>query len=91
MPWFSILANYTTTISVPQGVTFRPPILMILQEIGEPTKCILYNIITGTVTNTTSQTISWNNLQGNDNYNLNTPFILTNIPNEVDQEVVPQL
>ena len=82
MPWFSILANYTTTISVPQGVTFSTSNFNDIAGIGEPTKCILYNIITGTVTNTTSQSISWNNLQGNDNYNLNTPFILTNIPNE---------
>ncbi len=82
MPWFSILANYTTTISVPQGVTFSNSNFTNIAGIGEPTRCILYNITTGTVTNTTSQSLSWNNLQGNDNYNLNTPFILTNIPNE---------
>ena len=77
MPWFSILANYTTTISVPQGVTFSTSNFNDIAGIGEPTKCILYNITNWNGSNATSQSISWNNLQGNDNYNLNTPFILT--------------
>ena len=81
MPWFSILANYTTTLSVPQGVTFQNSNFTNIAGIGDPTKCILYNLSSGTVTNTTSQTLSWNNLQGNDNYSLTTPFVLTNIPN----------
>ncbi len=81
MPWFSILANYTTTLSVPQGVTFSTSNFNDIAGIGEPTQCILYNITNGMASNVTSQSLSWNNLQGNDNNNLNTPFVLTDIPN----------
>jgi hypothetical protein len=81
MPWFSILANYTTTLSVPQGVTFNTTNFYNIAGVGNPTNSILYNISSGTATNVTTQTLSWTNLQGNDNYSLTTPFVLTNIPN----------
>jgi hypothetical protein len=81
MPWFSILANYTTTISVPQGTNFTSANFYNIAGVGNPTQSILYNISSGQATNVTTQTLSWTNLQGNDNYSLTTPFVLTNIPN----------
>ena len=43
MPWFSILANYTTTLSVPQGVTFNQSNFYNIAGVGIPAK--VYYII----------------------------------------------
>ena len=79
MPWFSILANYSTSISVPQGVLFNSTPFNDIAGIGNPTLGKSYNPNTGIVTNTTGRTVTWAALQTSD-YDLSTPFEITNLP-----------
>jgi hypothetical protein len=82
MPWFSIIANYTTNVIVPQGVqtdTFNlPDIAGIGQNSGNS---YLFNLNSGTVTPTTSRTQTWAYFQTapSVNYDFSTPFRLTGI------------
>jgi hypothetical protein len=82
MPWFSIIGNYTTSISEPQGVetdTFNlPDIAGIGQNSGNS---YLFNLNSGAVTPTTSQTQTWAYFQtpASLNYDFSKPFRLTGI------------
>ena len=81
LPWFNIIANYTTPISVPVGVANMTIPFTNVAGIGNPTKDVIYNFDNGgTVTNTTSRTETWADLQTNFNYDISTPFILTGLP-----------
>lgn len=85
MPWFSILANYNTSISVPQGTVFQTFKSNDIAGVGNPNGGVIYNPDTGQVTNISVASIDWSTLQSNtsanNNLNLNAPFELTNIPN----------
>ncbi len=83
LPWFSILANYTTQISVPQGcintTSYFPDLT------GEANyntgKGTIYDPSTSTVTPISNiRSVSWNTLSTSD-YNLSTPFVITGLPN----------
>jgi hypothetical protein len=81
LPWFNIIANYTTPISVPVGVANITVPFANVAGIGNPTKDVIYNFDNGgTVTNTTSRTETWADLQSNFNYDISTPFVLTGLP-----------
>ncbi|MCE5214740.1 MAG: hypothetical protein LLF83_08495 [Methanobacterium sp.] len=83
MPWFSILANYTTTINVAQGVLFDTYNFNDIAGVGRPqgSTGLIYYLDNGTTRNVAGRTISWNDLQNNANMNdMSTPFTLTNIP-----------
>ena len=83
MPWFSIIANYTTSIKVPEGVlnqTFNAPDIA---GVGMPSgvgNSFIYNLNTGGITQTTSRSIDWSTLQAQDNIDTSTPFVLTGLP-----------
>ncbi len=76
MPWFSIIANYTNTISVPKGIANDTIPFNDIAGIGRPDACIGYNLDTGVTTALPGCSTAW----GSANYPLNTPFALTNIP-----------
>lgn len=79
MPWFSIIANYTTSLNVAEGVlndTFR---CNDIAGVGRPTSGTLFNLDTGTISTVTGRTVSWSWLETHD-YDLSTPFELTGIP-----------
>lgn len=81
MPWFSIIANYTTTYNIPQGVnvvTFNFPDMAGVGRNVNPS--IIFDPTNGNIQNTASRSISWNYLKTND-YNLNTPFEITGMTN----------
>jgi hypothetical protein len=79
MPWFSILANYTTSIKVPQGVLTNTTSFRDISGVGNPTNSLLYDLNTGQITSTPTRSISWNTLQSND-IDTGTPFVITGIP-----------
>lgn len=80
MPWFTILANYTTVISVPKGIANDTIPFNDIAGIGNPSGGVLYNLDTGTRSNVPGRSISWASLQNNFAYDLSTPFELTSIP-----------
>lgn len=81
MPWFSILANYTTSIQVAQGVFLNTSRANDIAGIGRDNSGLLYNLDSGTITNVAGRDLNWNNLQNNAVMDdLSTPFRLTNIP-----------
>ncbi|MCE7698365.1 MAG: hypothetical protein K8E24_005855, partial [Methanobacterium paludis] len=83
MPWFSIIANYTTSIKVPEGVlnkTFNAPDIA---GVGMPSSVgnsFIYNLNTGLITQTASRSIDWSTLQAQDSIDTSTPFVLTGLP-----------
>ena len=82
MPWFSIIANYTTSIPEPQGVqtdTFNlPDIAGIGQNSGNS---YLFNLNNGALNPTTSRNQTWTYFQtaASVNYDFSKPFRLTGI------------
>ncbi|MBI5680745.1 MAG: hypothetical protein HZC47_07635 [Methanobacterium sp.] len=96
LPWFSIIANYTTQLEVPKGlITTRTPFNNAAGMAVQTAQDLdgngvanefgrIYNINTGTVTSFTNlRRTSWNSF-----YNLNSPtfengvpFVMTNVPN----------
>ena len=80
MPWFSIIANYTTSIKVPQGVLTNTTSFPDIAGVGNPDSSLLYNLNTGKITNTESRSISWNTIQSGDIPDTSTPFTITGIP-----------
>ena len=81
LPWFNIIANYTTQISVPEGVANMTIPFTNIAGIGNPTNDVIYNFDNGgTVTTAPSRTETWADLQTNFNYDLSTPFVLTGLP-----------
>lgn len=81
LPWFALIGSYQTTIRVPQGVITDTANCTDIAGVGHPTtgNSLTYDLNTGTVTSTTSRSITLGNYEGHD-YNVNTPFALTNIP-----------
>lgn len=71
MPWFSIIANYTTTFTVPDGVITTTSYCNDIAGVGSPSTCINYSLNTGSITSYTGRTTTWANLQSND---FNTVF-----------------
>lgn len=86
MPWFSLIANYTTTIKVPKTVTFQTFPLQDLAGIGTPTSRYFFDLNTGKLTSTQPLTISWNDLIGKDNPSAeNQVFRLKDIPSSTTE------
>lgn len=79
MPWFSIIANYTTTIKVPQGVLSNTFTFPDIAGEGNPGGSLLYDLNTGQITPTTAKSYDWSYLQSHD-IDTSTPFRLTGIP-----------
>ncbi len=82
MPWFSIIANYTTTLNVPKGIandTIGFPDIAGVGRPGPGNTVINYNLNTGTISNSAGKSFNWNTIQSAD-FDTSTPFELTNIP-----------
>lgn len=96
MPWFSILANYTTTIKVPKGIITRTfpfndaaglavPDPQDLDGDGRKNEYgRIYNLQTGTLSNLYNRrVISWDDMVGqNHSYCDGQPFVITNVNGE---------
>lgn len=79
LPWFSIIGNYTTTMKVPQGVVTATSDFPDIAGAGTSSNSLTYDLNTGTVTNSSGSSISWNTIQSSD-INTNKPFQITGIP-----------
>lgn len=81
MPWFSIIANYTTTINAPKGIANVTIPFTDIAGIGQPqgSTSVIYNLNTGATSNTPGRTIDWVN-DGSKDFDTSTPFALTSIP-----------
>ncbi len=89
MPWFSIIANYTTTISVPAGILSYDGTFPDAAGLAKPTNAggdwgKIYDLSTGTVTPlTTKRELSWNTYANNrnalDDFDDGTPFYFSGI------------
>jgi hypothetical protein len=87
MPWFSIIANYTTSIKVPQGVLTNTSYFPDIAGVGMPNwegQCVNYNLNTGQITKTSGRSLNWNTIQTQD-FDTSTPFELTGLPNGISQ------
>ncbi len=97
MPWFSIIANYTTSFKVPQGVLnsridFDNAAGLAVpnaQDLGDGTNAYgrIYNLNMGTVQSFyNSRIMSWNSFVSNrntlDNYDDGIPFVIDNVNGE---------
>ncbi len=92
MPWFSLIANYTTTIQVPAGILSIDETFPDAAGLAKPNNYQgyygkIYDLKTGTVTNlTTSRVMSWNTYSNNrntlDNYDDGIPFVIDNVNSE---------
>lgn len=80
MPWFSLIANYTTTISAPKGIANDTIPFTDIAGVGQPqgSTSIIYNLNTGSTTNTAGKTVDYNSLGST--ATPTTPFALQNIP-----------
>lgn len=95
MPWFSIIANYTTTIQVPAGILSIDENFPDAAGLARPDATggnnygKIYDLNTGTVTNlTTERSLSWNTYASNrnalDNFDDGRPFYFINVNGEAD-------
>lgn len=96
MPWFSILANYTTTIKVPKGLITRTFTFNDAAGLAVPDPQDLdgnnianeygriYDIQTGSVNNLYNRrVIAWNSMVGqNHSYSDGQPFVITGVQGE---------
>lgn len=92
MPWFSLIANYTTTIQVPAGILSIDETFPDAAGLAKPNNVggyygRIYDLNTGTVTNlTTERTLSWNTFSNNRNtldaYDDGIPFVFTDVGSE---------
>lgn len=80
MPWFSIIANYTTTLNVPEGVLSGITPFSDIAGVGTPYGSVSFNLDTGAVSNVPGRSVTWNWLQSHD-YDISTPFELTGMRN----------
>jgi hypothetical protein len=74
MPWFSIIANYTTTLKVPEGIISTNSYFDDIGGVGRPSSqgtCLNYSLNTGTVTAFPGRTTTWTYLSTRD---FNTVF-----------------
>ncbi|AEG18072.1 hypothetical protein [Methanobacterium paludis] len=88
MPWFSVIGNYSTSIKVPQGVLTNTFNFTDIAGVGNPSKCLQYDLTTGSIITTPTKSISWNDLKQttqNPEIDTSTPFQLTNIPSGTSQ------
>jgi len=84
MPWFTIIANYSTSITVPLGIANDTIPFNDIAGIGRPgpgNTGVLYNLDTGTVSATAGRTVTWAALQNNFAFDTSTPFEITGLPN----------
>lgn len=92
LPWFSIIANYTTTIKVPKGIITRTfqfndaaglavPRLTRLDTNGTLGYGRIYDLNTGTVTSlNTRRVITWNSMvRQNHAYSDGLPFVIDSV------------
>ena len=82
MPWFSLIADYSTSISVPVGVATDTIPFTNIAGIGQPKSlgnCIVYNPDTGSVSSVAGRTFAWNVINSTD-FDTSTPFEITNVP-----------
>ncbi len=74
MPWFSIIANYTTALKVPEGVISSTSYFDDIGGVGKPSsqgQCLNYSLDTGAINSYPGRTTTWNYLQSRD---MNTVF-----------------
>lgn len=84
MPWFTLIANYTTSISVPKGIANDTLTFPDIAGIGRPgpgNTGVLYDLDTGTTSVTVGRTVTWASIQNNFAFDTTTPFELTGLPN----------
>jgi hypothetical protein len=84
MPWFTIIANYTTSLSVPKGIANDTIPFTDIAGIGRPgpgNTGIMYDLDTNTISTVPGRTVSWGALQNDFTFSTATPFELTGIPN----------
>lgn len=92
LPWFSIIANYTTTIKVPKGIITRTYQFNDAAGLAVPSQTRLdlnrtmgygriYDLNTGTVTNlNTRRVIAWSSMvRQNHIYSDGLPFVIDNV------------
>lgn len=86
MPWFSLIANYTTTIKVPQGVSTNtysfPDCAGLAYPSNRKINTISYDLGTGVVTpSSKGNQVSWDDLVKNpsDQYANGVPFVINNM------------
>jgi len=81
MPWYSIIANYTTTLNVAEGILFNDSRFDDRAGVGRPrgSDSLIFDLDTGTISTTPGRSISWDDLQ-TDDVDVSTPFRLTDIP-----------
>jgi len=94
MPWFSLIADYTTPLQVPAGTNINRYNFNDAGGLAVPNpngtfNLTQYNPQTGSVTNSTSSTsvMNWNTFVTNRNtlnsYSNGMPFVMYNVPNGV--------
>ncbi len=88
MPWFSIIANYTTVISVPKGIANSTIAFPDIAGVGRPgpgNTGVLYNLDTGAISATAGRSLSWtDDFQSAASFtsvDTSRPFEFTDIPN----------
>jgi hypothetical protein len=84
MPWFTIIANYTTSVNVPVGIandTIPFPDIAGIGRPGPGNTGVLYDLDSGSITPTPGRTVTWAALQNNFAFDTSTPFELTGLPN----------
>ncbi|NYB26513.1 MAG: hypothetical protein HVN34_04140 [Methanobacteriaceae archaeon] len=90
MPWFSLIANYTTTIQVPEGILSIDETFPDAAGLAKPNDAggyygKIYDLTSGDVTNlTTRRVMSWSTFSNTnrnllDNYDDGVPFVLDNV------------
>lgn len=91
MPWFSILADYATNITIPENVTEDTYNFTNAAGLAVPNPVDLgagsgygriYDLDSGTVTNlNTRRVINWNDMRNHDHaFDDGIPFVITNVP-----------
>lgn len=102
MPWFSLIANYTTTIQVPKGILNLTEEDQKFPDAAGLAKTNnnaggyygkIYNLETGEVTNFTERRVlSWYSFRNNrnllDNYDDGTPFVFEDVSGSEDGSAV---
>jgi len=99
MPWFSIIANYTTTIQVPAGILSLDETFPDAAGLAKPANAggyygKIYNLATGEVTNLTERRVmSWANFKDNnrnllDDYDDGIPLVLEDVDGSEDGSAV---
>jgi hypothetical protein len=99
MPWFSLIANYTTTIQVPKGILSIDETFPDAAGLAKPTNAggyygKIYNLTTGDVTNLNeARVMQWSTFRDTnrnllDNYDDGIPFVLQDVSGTADGSAV---